>query len=98
MFMLQRLVYFQQGYELTGQIHDEAKGRIQMVTGIAIANVHKAREDRNWAKELVFQLKDSLKQLEVKLRESLAKANEEKRQALIEKDVVIIEISRSLMK
>ena len=77
--MSQGLAYFQQVREMMQKIYGKANAQIKMVVKIRTARAHKAEADRNWAKELLWEIENSLKQFEEELKVAQAKADEVKR-------------------
>ena len=82
---------------MTKKICHDAEEKIKGYVEQSTAKVHRAEADRKQAKELMFQMEGSMKRLKEELQVAQAKAAEEKRRALAEKDDVITQVSRSLM-
>ena len=82
---------------MTKKVRHDAEERIKGYVEQGTAKVHRAEADRKQAKELMFQMEGSMKRLKEELQAAQAKAVEDRRLALAEKDVVITQISRSLM-
>ena len=82
---------------MTEKIRYDAEEKIKGYVEQGTARAHRAEADHKKAKELLFQMESSMKQLKEELQAAQAKAADEKRRALAKKDAVITRISRSLM-
>ena len=82
---------------MTEKIRNDAEAKIKGYVEQGTARAHRAEADRKKAKELLFQMESSMKQLKEELQAAQARAAEDKRRALAEKDAVITQISHSLM-